>query len=119
MFRANNDGIQETAYAEFGVSADNRSWVWASMNLNRMALAAPVPGIVSHSKVDDGVLLYRVAIPWETLNIRYRPGLGLRLSVLVNDRDRAGRHWLEWFGGIADGKDPGAYGEAKIMEVAK
>lgn len=119
MFRANNDGIQETAYAEFGVSADNRSWVWASMNLNRMGLAAPVPGMISHSKITDGVLLYRVAIPWETLNIRYRPGLGLRLSILVNDRDRAGRHWLEWFGGIADGKDPGAYGEAKIMEVAK
>ena len=119
MFRANNDGIQETAYAEFGVSADNRSWVWASMNLNRMGLAAPVPGMISHSKITDGVLLYRVAIPWETLNIRYRPGLGLRLSILVNDRDRAGRHWLEWFGGIADGKDPGAYGEARIMEVTK
>ena len=64
MFRANNDGIQETAYAEFGVSADNRSWVWASMNLNRMGLAAPVPGMISHSKITDGVLLYRVAIPW-------------------------------------------------------
>lgn len=119
MFRANNDGIQETAYAEFGVAADNRSWVWASMNLNRMPLAAPIPKLISKSTVADGTQCYRVAIPWESLNIRYRTGLTLKLSVLVNDRDRAGRHWLEWFGGIADGKDPGAYGEAMILEKRK
>lgn len=119
MIRPNNDGIQETAYAEFGVAPDNRSWVWASMNLNRMPLAAPVPELLSKSSVSDGTLHYRIAIPWETLNIRWRNGLPLRLSLLVNDRDRAGRHWLEWFGGIADGKDPGAYGEAITLEKRK
>ena len=119
MYRANNDGIQETAYAEFGLAPDNRSWVWASMNLNRMPLAAPIPNLVSKSSVSDGVLHYKAAIPWETLNIRCRAGLKLRLSVLVNDRDRAGRHWLEWFGGIADGKDPASYGEAVLLESGK
>ncbi len=116
MIRVNNDGIQETAYAEFGIAPDNRSRVWASMNLNQMPLAAPVPELVSKSSASNGVLRYRIAVPWETLNIRWRSGLPLRLSVLVNDRDRAGRHWLEWFGGIADGKDPDAYGEAITLK---
>ena len=119
MYRANNDGIQETAYAEFGIAPDNRSWVWASMNLNRMPLAAPVPGLIAKSSVSGGVLHYKAAIPWKSLNIRCRAGLKLRLSVLVNDRDRAGRHWLEWFGGIADGKDPASYGEAVLLEKRK
>ncbi len=117
MIRPNNDGIQETAYAEFGVKADGKapdSWVWASMNLNLMPLHQPVPGIVMKNSYGDGTIHYRFAVPWKTLNIKPAAGMPLGISVLVNDRDPAGRHWLEWFSGIANGKDPISYGRAVL-----
>ncbi len=118
MIRPNNDGIQETAYAEFGVKADGKtpdSWVWASMNRNLMPLHQPVPGIVMKNSFDAGTIHYRFAVPWKTLNIKPSAGMPLGISILVNDRDPAGRHWLEWFGGIADGKDPSSYGRAVLL----
>lgn len=118
MIRPNNDGIQETAYAEFGVKADAAtpdSWVWASMNLNEMPLNAPIPGLVSKNRHENGVTLYRFAIPWKTLNIKPAPAMPLGISILFNDRDNAkDRHWVEWYSGIADGKDPGRYGSALL-----
>ena len=118
MIRPNNDGIQETAYAEFGVKADGQkpdSWVWASMNLNLMPLHQPIPGILMKNSYDNGTIHYRFAIPWKTLNIKPSAGMPLGISVLVNDRDPAGRHWLEWFSGIANGKDPASYGRAVLQ----
>lgn len=119
MIRPNNDGIQETAYAEFGVKADGAtpdSWVWASMNLNEMPLNAPIPGFVSKNRHENGTTFYRFAIPWKTLNIKPVPAMPLGISILFNDRDDAkDRHWLEWYSGIADGKDPGRYGNALLQ----
>lgn len=118
MIRPNNDGIQETAYAEFGIKADSASpdsWVWASMNLNNMPLHGPVPGIIMKNSYADGTIHYRAAIPWKTLNIKPAKGMTMGLSILVNDRDPAGRHWVEWFSGIANGKDPSAYGTAVLQ----
>ena len=118
MIRPNNDGIQETAYAEFGVKADGKtpdSWVWASMNLNLMPLHQPVPGIIMKNSCETDTIHYRFAVPWKTLNIKPSAGMPLGISVLVNDRDPAGRHWLEWFSGIANGKDPAAYGRAILQ----
>ena len=118
MIRPNNDGIQETAYAEFGVKADGKtpdSWVWASMNLNLMPLHKPVPGIIMKNSYDSETIHYRFAVPWETLNIRPSAEMPLGISILVNDRDPAGRHWLEWFSGIANGKDPASYGNAVLQ----
>ena len=118
MIRPNNDGIQETAYAEFGVSASSarpNSWVWASMNLNNMPLHKPVPGIRSENAFRNGEIVYRFAIPWKTLNIKPSKGMELGISILVNDRDPAGRHWVEWFSGIAYGKDPSLYGSAVLQ----
>ncbi len=119
MIRLNNDGIQETAYAEFGVKADSvqpDSWVWASMNLNEMGLNAPIPGLVSRSGYQDGVIRYRFAVPWKTLNIKPSTAMPLGISILFNDRDEAkDRHWVEWYSGIADGKDPGRYGSAVLV----
>lgn len=55
-------------------------------------------------------------MPWETLNIRPGEGVPLRLSILVNDSDGGVRHWMEWFGGIADGRDPGLCGSAVLTK---
>lgn len=118
MIRPNNDGIQETAYAEFGVKASSESpdsWVWASMNLNNMPLHAPVPGIVTKNRAENGGIAYRFAIPWKTLNIKPSKGMDMGISILVNDRDPAGRHWMEWFSGIAYGKEPSSYGSAVLQ----
>lgn len=118
MIRPNNDGIQETAYAEFGVKAGTAgqdSWVWASMNLNNMPLHQPVPGIVTGNSRKNGVTLYRFSIPWKTLNIKPSKGMTMGISILINDRDPAGRHWVEWFSGIANGKEPSAYGTAILQ----
>ena len=39
----------------------------------------------------------------------------LGISILFTDRDNAkDRHWVEWYSGIADGKDPGRYGNALL-----
>lgn len=109
MVRPNNDGLQETAYCEFGVGGD-WSWTWASSDRNAMPVGRPVPGLVQRTVRDGGWTRYRLALPWRTLNVRPRRGLPLGLSVLCNDLDGKTRHWVEWYGGIADGKDPSRYG---------
>jgi hypothetical protein len=119
MIRSNNDGIQETAYAEIGVMpvAGNNSWVWASMNRTLMELHNQVPELLNHSKHENGMTEYRIAIPWRSLNIKTpMPGTALRLSILVNDRDEGERHWLEWYSGIASGKDPAMYGSMVLVK---
>lgn len=119
MIRPNNDGLQETAYNEFGTDlrdGGSRSWTWASMNRNAMPCNRPVPGIRLDHCRDRTWTFYRAAVPWETLNIRPGEGVPLRLSILVNDSDGGVRHWMEWFGGIADGKDPGLYGSAVLTK---
>lgn len=116
MIRPNNDGIQETAYAEFGIHAGPapNSWVWASMNLNNMPLHKPVPGIRTENSYGDGTIRYRIALPWKTLNIEPGKGMRLGISITFNDRDENGRHWVEWYGGIAGGKVREQYGEAYL-----
>jgi len=119
MIKPNNDGIQETSYAEFAVNAaaaPQNSQVYASMNLNLMPLHEPVPGLRSNSYYEGEVINYRLAVPWKTLNIVPRNDLKLGISILVNDRDQGDRHWLEWYGGIADGKDPSRYGNACLTK---
>ncbi len=119
MIRPNNDGIQETAYAEFGIHAgaeQPNSWVWASMNLNEMPLNQPIPGLVAKHGRTGETTLYRFAVPWKSLNIRPQPRMPLGISILFNDRDDArDRHWIEWYSGIADGKDPSRYGSAALL----
>jgi hypothetical protein len=119
MIRANNDGIQETSYAEIGVMpvSGETSWVWASMNRALMELHQPVPGLRNHSTRAGEETIYKIAIPWKTLNVKApAAGMALKLSVLVNDRDVKGRHWLEWYSGIASGKDPASYGPAILQK---
>ena len=85
------------------------------MNLNLMPLNQPIPNIVTKNRRDGDRTLYRFAIPWETLNIRPSAGMPLGISILFNDRDAGrDRHWVEWYGGIADGKDPSRYGSAVL-----
>ncbi len=117
MIRPNNDGIQETTYAEFGVmqTPGQTSWVWACMNRSLMELHGPVPGLLNHSTRIGDETIYKIAIPWKTLNVAApTAGMDLKLSVLVNDRDAGGRHWLEWYSGIAAGKEPALYGRAVL-----
>lgn len=119
MIRPNNDGIQETAYAEFGINAGGEapnSWVWASMNLNEMPLNAPVPGLIARNRREGNQTVYRFAVPWKSLNVKPAAQMPLGISVLFNDRDEArDRHWIEWYSGIADGKDPSRYGAAVLQ----
>ena len=119
MIRPNNDGIQETAYAEFGINAGGEapnSWVWASMNLNEMPLNAPVPGLIARNRREGNQTVYRFAVPWKSLNVKPAAQMPLGISVLFNDRDEArDRHWVEWYSGIADGKDPSRYGAAVLQ----
>ncbi len=119
MIRPNNDGIQETAYAEFGIKAAGNqpdSWVWASMNLNEMPLNAPIPNLVSRHTREGEVTHYLFAISWQTLNIKPSTAMPLGISILINDRDAGkSRHWTEWYGGIADGKVPARYGQAVLL----
>ncbi len=118
MIRPNNDGIQETTYAEFGIKADGKqpdSWVWASMNLNQMPLNQPVPELICRHTRTDGETDYLFAIQWSVLNIKPVKDMPMGISILINDRDTKDRHWLEWYGGIADGKDPSRYGSAVLL----
>jgi len=57
-------------------------------------------------------------IPWSALNVKNpREGLKIRFSLLVNDADESKqRHWLEWYSGIANGKDPSLFGEGVLTK---
>ena len=122
MVKPNNDGLQETAYNEFGTDLHNResrSWTWASMNRNAMPCNQPIPGIQLDHRRDRNRTLFRAAVPWKTLNIRPGANMPLRLSILINDLDGGVRHWAAWFGGINDGKDPGLYGSAILVDQVR
>lgn len=120
MIRPNNDGIQETAYAEFGIKIDEQTpqtWVWASMNLNELPLNQPIVGVINKSERIGDASNYLFAIPWKSLNIKPSLEMPLGISILINDRDDGkDRHWLAWYGGIADGKVPERYGSAKLID---
>lgn len=121
LVRPNNIGIQETSYAEIGVSAapeEPRSWNWASMNRQTLALHGPVPELQFRFARRKRVTVYEIAVPWATLGARVPMAAATRLgvSVLVNDDDGTGRHWLEWYSGIADGKDPSRFGAAVLVK---
>ena len=122
LVRPSNIGIQETSYAEIGVSPgekEPRSWVWASMSRQTMALGAPVPGLLFRSARRGGITVYEIGVPWATLGARLPMAAqcALGFSLLVNDDDGTGRHWLEWYSGIADGKDPSLFGSAVLADL--
>ena len=122
MIHPNNDGIQETSYSEFGVmpsgGGECASHVWASSNRNLSELSKPLPDLkVRWSRADD-ITVYELEIPWKSLNVKNpRPGMHLKFSLLVNDADESKqRHWLEWYSGIGNGKDPSLYGEGILAD---
>lgn len=115
QLRPCNVGIMETAYAELGftaTAAGPASWVWASMNRTTLALDGPCrEAQVAIVAPAADRCVYELAVPWATLGIvKPSPGMPLRLSLTLNDRGPEGRQYLEWYGGIAQGKDPNAYG---------
>jgi len=124
MVRPNNDGIQETSYAEFGImpgeNGQCQSMVWASTNRTLMELGKPLPGLRATWTRQGEITTYRIELPWSALNVKNpRSGLRFKFSLLVNDCDqkvdkRPQRHWLEWYGGIADGKNPALYGSGVL-----
>jgi hypothetical protein len=66
------------------------------------ALVEPRPGGLRYAVHVERSELY----PWA-----YDPAAPLRFSLLVNDSDGGGRlGWLEWGGGIGEGKEPERYG---------
>jgi hypothetical protein len=114
-----NMGIQETAFAELGLTAGTppASWVWATMNRRAMPLGEPVPGLAAAVVTDGAGATYEALVPWATLGGRKpRPGQLVRLSVVLNDRTSEGRRFAEWYGGIAQGKDPDAYGVGVLTD---
>lgn len=59
----------------------------------------------------DSTTSYRLRIPWSELYPLADDAGPLRVALLVNDNDGAGRAgWLEWGGGIGAVKDPARYG---------
>jgi len=91
MIKPNNDGIQETAYCEIGVSPLNQkenSWVWASMNRSLMELHKPVPELKSNTNNENRKTEYKIAIPWETLNIKYPKKCHQRSAANLNHTAR-------------------------------
>jgi hypothetical protein len=126
MIRPNNDGIQETSFTEFGLmpAADGqcRSLVWSSTNRTLSELGKPLTGIKASWQRKGEFITYRIDIPWQSLNVKNpRPGMPVKLSLLINDCDsiagkRYQRHWLEWYSGIADGKNPELYGSGVLKE---
>jgi hypothetical protein len=62
---------------------------------------------------------YEIAIPWAELAPIQRADRHFSLSILVNDRDDAGREgWIEWGSGIGFGKDPRKYQPVTLVESA-
>jgi len=122
MIHPNNDGIQETLYTEFGLMPAEggvcKSWVWASSNRNLSELSAPMPGVEAKWSREGDTTSYVAEIPWRSLNVKEpREGMKLRFSLLVNDADESKqRHWLEWYSGIANGKDPSLFGEGVLTK---
>ena len=124
MIRRNNDGIQETSYAEIGIMPEEKgscaSLVLASTNRNNAELNQPLPGIKASWKRDGDTISYSIRLPWIAMNVKNpRPGMPLRFSLLINDCDhlagtRHQRHWLEWYSGIANGKNPALFGDAVL-----
>jgi hypothetical protein len=60
----------------------------------------------------EGMTVYRLAIPWSELYpMSYDPTKPIRVSFAINNNDGSGRaQMLEWGEGITRGKDPAAYG---------
>ena len=126
MVHPNNDGIQETSYTELGIlpAADGKavSRLWASSNRQLAELNEPVPAFEGKWTREDQVTVYSLNLPWSALNVKNpRADLPVKFSLLINDCDaivdrRKQRHWLEWYGGIADGKDPALYGDAVLCK---
>ncbi len=124
MIHPNNDGIQETAYSEFGVmpsgGGECASHVWASSNRNLSELSKPLPDLKARWSRAADTTVYELEIPWKSLNVKNpRPGMHLKFSLLVNDADESKqRHWLEWYSGIGNGKDPSLYGEGILADTS-
>jgi len=124
MIKPNNDGIQETTYTEFGLMPDKdgvcQSLVWSSSNRNEAELGKPLPGLRASWQRTGEITTYQLEIPWQALNVKDpAAGLPVKLSMVVNDCDqivdkRYQRHWLEWYNGIADGKEPSLYGDGEL-----
>lgn len=122
MIHPNNDGLGETLFTSFGLMPAAggvcKSWVWASSNRNIAEVSNPLPDVKATWVRDGDTTKYAAEIPWKSLNVKNpRPGLELKLSLLVNDADESKqRHWMEWYGGIATGMDPSLYGDAVLSD---
>lgn len=80
---------------------------------------SPANGFVKHASSqivrENGTTSYRLRLPWSELYpLTYNPAKGLRVALVVNNNDGAGRAaYLEWASGIAREKDSSRYGLLK------
>ena len=61
----------------------------------------------------DGRTIYRLELPWDSAGVSGAPRVGTEwgFAAVINDTNRSGeRRGRLLAGGIADGKDPRAYG---------
>lgn len=69
--------------------------------------AGPIEGVPFAFANDGKKSRYEIALPWSELEPYEREsGKPFAISVLVNRNDGAGRSYVEWGGGIGEGKDP-------------
>ncbi len=69
-----------------------------------------VPQVRAAMRRAGNQTIYEIALPWQQLELKPRPGLTFAFSLLVNDNDGSGRRgWIEWGSGIGLKKDPSQY----------
>ncbi|EFM12564.1 Carboxylesterase type B [Paenibacillus curdlanolyticus YK9] len=117
---ADADGGAPDAYHEFGVAMNDQGqaskWRWLAPNgfngEDRMELNEAISR-------EGQSTVYELAIPWKELltdTSLVKPGMKLKLSMLVNDNDGTGRRgWLEYNSGIGTAKDINAFGDAFLQ----
>lgn len=115
---------------QFAVAIDGRRYEYTVARDQRGVVifrSAPLPGPavgVTAAVVEDGSsTTYEIRLPWSALDADSTCLSRLRFAMLVNDNDvvdparrSTGRKgFIEWFGGIGDGKDPQRFGGLLIL----
>ncbi|MGO4537396.1 prolyl oligopeptidase family serine peptidase [Paenibacillus sp. 2TAB19] len=113
---ANDDGSLPLEYHELGIAMTGKGqlskWRWIAPRGFRADDSIKLDYAIVRNNQHT---IYEMAIPMSELTqdiAMIKPGLKMKLSLLVNDNDGAGRRgWLEYNSGIGTAKDINAFGD--------
>ncbi|BBH24555.1 hypothetical protein Back11_59000 [Paenibacillus baekrokdamisoli] len=94
------------------VNGQSDIWRWNSgtASLGKEAVAF-------HSTQNLNVTTYEAKIPWKAIFSTGKPDHRFRFELLTNDNDGNGRRgWIEWAGGIGNGKDPSRFAVLDLVQ---